>query len=490
MTTTQATGAPTDLVEALEQWASETVLSSSPLEIASKSLVAALGAAPSLHSVWLTLAVVNRAMPTAADVTRTHRSFKGEGAAVVVARLAKALASGRARHRHVELVHDSVIVDVRHTSETDLATGIQRVARETVRRWAATRDITLVTWTAQGDAMRRLLPDERATALDGARPLHGSTTKADHEVLVPIGGAYILPELAAEAWRTERVAAMAEFGDIATSVIGFDTVPLTTAETVADGMPGAYARNLGAVARMDKVGAISEAAASEYRGWRRMLSSSGIRGPEVQSVLLAAEPGDCTAADEKEFAELISLGEAPLVLVVGSHEPRKNHIAVLQAAELAWREGLQFQLVFVGGNSWNSLDFSDAMTSLKAQGRRVSSVSALSDALLWAAYRMSRFTIFPSINEGFGLPVAESLASGVPVITSRYGSMKQIAESGGALTVDPRDDADLLRGIRSLLVDDDVYDRLKREAESYIVRPWDDYAEELWEYFIGPDGTN
>ena len=42
---------------------------------------------------------------------------------------------------------------------------------------------------------------------------------------------------------------------------------------------------------------------------------------------------------------------------MGSHEPRKNHLAVLHAAEVLWREGLPFSLVFVGGNSWNSGDF-------------------------------------------------------------------------------------------------------------------------------------
>ena len=476
-----------ELVAALESMSGTAHLAQKELRLAAEHLAAALESARSLHEVWLTLAVLRRVLPSETEVRAAHRTLLNEGGTALVAQLTKRSSSVKPVNSQVELLHDPVVVDVRHTAETDLATGIQRVARETVKRWSQSHDITLVTWTADGRAMRRLTPAERATALEASAPVHDNTSAVDRNVVVPIGGTYLLPELAAEPWRTERLAAMAEFGGLRTGVIGFDCVPLTTAETVGDGMPGAFARNLSAVAKMDRVAAISEAAAVEYSGWRRMLSSSGVPGPQVASVLLAAESGVCTPGDESEFAYIASLGNTPLVLVVGSHEPRKNHLAILQAAELAWREGLIFQLVFVGGNSWKSLDFTDALEGLKKIGRSVGAVSALPDRLLWAAYRLSRFTIFTSINEGFGLPVAESLASGTPVITSNYGSMKQIVATGGAIAVDPRDDNDILRGIRGMLTDDALYARLKAEAAVYTVRPWDCYASDLWNYFMKDD---
>jgi glycosyltransferase involved in cell wall biosynthesis len=474
-----------ELIAALESWSGTARLSTQELRIASDRLTLALDRHHTLHHVWLTLSVLGRGLPSEAEVRAFHRTLLNEGAAALLTQLGKQPRLKKVAHRQVELLHDAVIVDVRHTAETDLATGIQRVARETSKRWSRSHDITLVTWTADGSAMRRLLPAERATALDGVAPVYGKTRSVDMRIVIPVGGLYLLPELAAEPWRTERLAAMAEFGGLKTGVIGFDCVPLTTAETVGDGMPGAFARNLSAVAKMDRVAAISDAAAVEYSGWLRMLSSSGVPGPSVDSVLLAAEPGKCTVQDEREFAQLVALEDAPLVLVVGSHEPRKNHLAILQAAELAWREGLQFRLIFVGGNAWNSLDFTDALASLRAKSRSVDSVSALPDRLLWAAYRLSRFTIFTSINEGFGLPVAESLASGTPVITSNHGSMKQIVAAGGAIVVDPRDDDDILQGIRSMITDEKLYARLRAEAADYVIRPWDDYASELWDYFMG-----
>ena len=471
------------VASALEPWTTGPRLSAAQEKAATDQLVAALEGDRSLFAVWLSLSVLEQALPSEFAVRTNHRRLVSQGARDLVQSLVGTARVAIRRGGTVELLSAPTIVDVRHTAETDLATGIQRVARETVKRWDKAHDVTLVTWTRDGRAMRRLLPAERETALNSAPPVHSSTRRADKKIVVPVGGRYILPELAAESWRTQRLSAMAEYGNVRTCVIGFDCVPLTTAETVGDGMPGAFARNLSAVAKMGKVGAISDAAATEYRGWRRMLSASGLRGPEIKNVVLAAEPGDHTEEDEREFKELIELADLPLVLVVGSHEPRKNHLAVLQAAELAWREGLEFQLVFVGGNSWNSLDFSDVLQRLKNNGRTVTSVSALPDRLLWAAYRLSRFTIFASINEGFGLPVAESLASGTPVLTSRYGSMEEIASGGGAIVVDPRDDDSVLLGIRSMLRDQELYDKLKAEAESYTVRPWDDYARDLWDFF-------
>jgi glycosyltransferase involved in cell wall biosynthesis len=104
--------------------------------------------------------------------------------------------------------------------------------------------------------------------------------------------------------------------------------------------------------------------------------------------------------------------------------------------------------------------------------------------MLWAAYEIASFTVFPSLNEGFGLPVAESLATGTPVITAGYGSMRQIAASGGALLIDPRSDAALTDAMRTLLTDPRVHARLAAEAQMVTGKSWDKYAFEVWQHFM------
>jgi glycosyltransferase involved in cell wall biosynthesis len=214
-----------------------------------------------------------------------------------------------------------------------------------------------------------------------------------------------------------------------------------------------------------------------------MLESAGMTGP-------LSEPIDlpfvqiATTGDAPDARTELGLGAAPIVACIGSHEPRKNHLAVLQSAEILWREGLEFQLVFCGGRSWRSERFFDRLDMLRDAGRPVASHTGVSDATLTELMRIARFTVFPSLNEGYGLPIVESLAVGTPVVTSRYGSMAEIAGGGGTVTVDPRDDDDIAAGIRTLLTDDALLARREAEATARPRGTWAAYSDALWKFLV------
>jgi hypothetical protein len=174
-------------------------------------------------------------------------------------------------------------------------------------------------------------------------------------------------------------------------------------------------------------------------------------------------------------------------VVVGSQEPRKNHSAVLFAAERLWNDGQRFRLRFIGGGGALHLRFFDAeIARLQAAGHAVEVVRGASDSVLTESYRQARFTVFPSLHEGFGLPVAESLALGTPVITADHGSLAEAAAGGGCLVVDARDDEALAVAMASLLTDDDLLGRLRAEARERSSRTWNDYAAELWAWLVEP----
>lgn len=431
--------------------------------------------------VWLSMAVLQAALPTSGGVVATRRRIRLDGADAVLASLARRVArSGFGRPRQVRVISDTVVVDVSHTARTGLATGIQRVARNALRGWSSSHELTLVGWSQDRTALRALSAAEQQNAIHGTAP---HAKRGAHDVIiVPWRCTYLLPELAIESERTARIAALAEFSGTRTGALGFDCVPITSAETTGSGMGGAFAKNLAALARFDRIATISAAAATEYRGWRRMLSGAGIAGPDIESVMLPADAGVVDdAALDRARAELVTDG-LPLLLCVGSHEPRKNHLAVLNAAERLWREGREFCLAFVGGNSWGSRQFTIELEQLQVRGRPVKAISAISDELLWSGYLLARATVFPSLNEGFGLPVAESLAMGTPVITSGFGSMREIAAGGGAVLVDPRDDEDVARGIAEALFDGERNDALRGEARDRTDRTWTEYADAAWEY--------
>jgi glycosyltransferase involved in cell wall biosynthesis len=124
------------------------------------------------------------------------------------------------------------------------------------------------------------------------------------------------------------------------------------------------------------------------------------------------------------------------------------------------------------------------MARLRAVGRPVRRRNAISDDELWRTLRSARFSAFLSLHEGFGLPVAESLACGTPCLTSSYGSTREIADGGGALVVDPLDDEAIAGQMRRLLTDDALVARLRDEATRRPPRTWEDYARELWDALL------
>ena len=442
--------------------------------------------------VWLTLAALTGRLPDRPTVVEVTRASEFDDGASLWAAVA-AHTTDESAGWEVRLASAEVLVDVAHTASTDLTTGIQRVARETTRRWLDTRDCTPVSWSEAFDAMRELTPGElrriRRGAVERRRVERGPVVarppgEPEPVVVVPWRATYVVPELAAEPPRSSRLLAMAELTPNRTGVIGFDCVPITSSETTQLGFAGVFAGNLAAVRHFDRIAAISAAAATEYSGWGAMLSATGLAGPAVTSVPLPVEGALPTEDDTTSARQRFVIGSLPLVLAIGSHEPRKNHLAVLHAAELLWREGHRFSLSFIGGNSWGSADFTRLLSELQRSGRPVDTESKLSDGQLWAAYRLARFTVFPSLNEGFGLPVAESLAAGTPAVTSDFGSMRELAADGGALTVDPHDDHALAAGMRRLLVDDELHTALSRAAVSRPTRGWDAYANELWDHLV------
>jgi glycosyltransferase involved in cell wall biosynthesis len=435
--------------------------------------------------VWLALAILGCRLPTPEDVDATLRAITLDGPEATARKLVGSrlwAASIRRIFRPEVRVVSGVIVDVHHTAQTRLATGIQRVVRNVIVRWDRDQAPILVRWDKGGRTIRELSRREQLRLTGSAPRLRFRLHR--RVILVPRNAVYVLPELAAEQGRTRRLAALAAYSTNHCTAIGFDCVPLTTAETAARGMGGLFAHYLAAIAHFDRVATISGAAGDEYRGWRKMLAGTGLKGPHIRDVLLPGSIDDSSEADLAEARGMFCRDALPVVLCVGSHEPRKNHLAVLAAAEILWSDGHEFALAFIGGNAWNAQRFLQQVTVLSEAGRPIFTASRLSDRLLWASYRIATCTVFPSLNEGFGLPVAESLMAGTPVVTSNFGSMRELAEGGGALLVNPREDAAVAEGILALLTDPNLRENLHRKALARAPRSWDDYARELWEYLV------
>lgn len=141
-------------------------------------------------------------------------------------------------------------------------------------------------------------------------------------------------------------------------------------------------------------------------------------------------------------------------LYVGTIEPRKNILRLLQAyGGLASARHKAMPLVLAGGMGWKSDEVLTLMNQARAAGW-ARYLSYVPEADLPALYAGARFFVYPSLYEGFGLPILEAMASGVPVLTSACSSMPEVAGDAGLLV--PPQDVDALRQALEQLIDDDA----------------------------------
>ena len=144
------------------------------------------------------------------------------------------------------------------------------------------------------------------------------------------------------------------------------------------------------------------------------------------------------------------------LLQVGTVQPRKNYVTTLRAlARLEPHE--RIPLVVVGGFGWKYDPVVETVRRLDlASWVRFVGYAPLTE--LPALYQMAQAVTFPSLDEGFGLPVLEAFAAGTPVIASRAGAIPEVAGEA-ALLVEPEDDAALAENLRRILRDPGLRER-------------------------------
>jgi FkbM family methyltransferase len=454
-------------------------------------------AAPDRAKAWLALVAADGTFPGERSVERIARLLRMEGASGVrrelLDRFAQSVEHGLASTGELDIRCNQVIVDVTHTTNAnDLHTGIQRVVRETVACWIDSgRPMDLIRFDLQPPAAR-LLSAEASERFRSWRTHVGSTAAgpysgpntASANTLVPWQCDLVVPELPFESERTGAYRGLGSASVLRSlSMVGYDVIPIVAAEKVVPEVTTDFGGYLSVLKHADRVSAISRTSKDSFEAFATMAAAEGLRPPRIEAHELPAQPLELDSGRLDAARSELGVGAGPVVLVVGSHEPRKNHLAVLEAAERLWARGDRaFELLFLGWSSWLSGEFDELLGKLVTAGRPIVVRKRCAEEELWAAYRFSRFSVFPSLLEGFGLPIAESLASGTPVITSNYGSMAEVADRGGCMLVDPRNVDALERAMAILLDDDDALGKLRDEALRVDTGTWENYAGQLWDF--------
>jgi glycosyltransferase involved in cell wall biosynthesis len=301
----------------------------------------------------------------------------------------------------------------------------------------------------------------RAHRLLGAKPKLPDATGLICPEFFPTKVGAHLPEILAHV-RGPRVA------------LFYDAIPLQFPELTPPGTVARFPAYLRELLMFDGVAAISETSAASLRDYWQWLGVAN--PPPVMALPLAIGP--LPAANDDQSASPPPL--LPAVLCVSTIEGRKNHLALLDACELLWREGQQFELQLIGMARAATAGRALAkIAELRQAGRPVLHHTTADDRKLHAAYRRSSFTVYPSLIEGFGLPVLESLQHGKPCICSARGALGESARGGGCIPLDSVDSASLASAIRRLLQNPAELAALAATARARPIKSWAAYSREL-----------
>ena len=155
--------------------------------------------------------------------------------------------------------------------------------------------------------------------------------------------------------------------------------------------------------------------------------------------------------------------QSPLVLAVGTLEPRKNHIGLIKAFHRARQEkNGPAMLAIAGGRGWLYEETMRVIEELNLQ-EHVRFLGRVTDLELITLYSIADIFAFPSFFEGFGIPPLEAMACGTPVITSNTSSLPEFA-SDAALLVNPHEIDDIAQAITRLLTDDTLRTELQQKG--------------------------
>ena len=171
----------------------------------------------------------------------------------------------------------------------------------------------------------------------------------------------------------------------------------------------------------------------------------------------------------------------PLVLHVGAVQKRKNLVRLVGAFERAAPP--PWKLVLAGGGGYGAEEVRERIRSSPA-AERITWTGWLPDEEIERLYRKASVFAFPSLDEGFGMPVLEAMAHGVPVLGSTRGALPEVF-GDAALPVDPFREDEIAAALDALLRDGALRQRLREAGRARAAEfPWERAVEQTWNAYV------
>lgn len=191
-----------------------------------------------------------------------------------------------------------------------------------------------------------------------------------------------------------------------------------------------------------------------------------------------------TNRSQKSIIQKVGIDKDYILYISRIEHPRKNHLNLMKAYEkLPKNIKENYDLVFVGKMSKNS-DEIIKYADKSLDRNRIKFLGFVESKYLPALYRDSSLFIYPSYHEGFGIPLIEAMACGVPVICSNRSSLPEVGGDAVQL-IDPDDSDDIAESITRVLVDEKLKDKLIGKGFERVKKfSWENHVNEIIEIYI------
>ena len=223
--------------------------------------------------------------------------------------------------------------------------------------------------------------------------------------------------------------------------------------------------------QVDHVIAISEHAKTQA------CETLGMNPAKITVIPLGVNSNRYTAAEKGHG---VYANTPPYLLYVGSADANKNLARLIDGFELVANGWKDVQLWLAGKWAPETMNVIQSVISAKHLENQVRMLGFVPTKDLPSLYANALAFVFPSLSEGFGLPIIEAMSSGIPVIASDIPIFREVADDAAVL-VDPRDPAAWAKALESLLASQDTRIRLRDVGLKHSKRfHWDKVAQETW----------
>ena len=388
-----------------------------------------------------------------------------------------------------------LLIDVTNSTRDPANSGVIRVTRRLSRTLQQFVDPLFVVWHEPSQTY--VFPT--AKEFEQLSAFHGPARQADH----PVSETWENRSTLESFWRTKKLLGgwlllpettmTSAFGEILklarrlrlrVASIFHDAIPIVRPDLCNDEM------------RLNHRGYVRYLAQTDVVMPNSNFSAQSLRDVWVQdripvtSIETNVLPGEFGGA-ERNLDAAVNRG-AVSILCVSTLEPRKNHLKLIEAClrMAADHPDLDWKLTLVGNKYAGAIDLADQIQQICRKNPRIQWLGIVDDEKLCRLYREATFTVYPSIIEGFGMPILESVWHARPCLCFDQGVMAEIAAEGGCYTTDVTDVAAFAEALYRLSNDAELRAELSAQACRRKLKTWSEYASQLLQTLAAEEPAN